>query len=475
MNRIKMLLVAVILAVGILFPTATLASPGTTVSITDATLSTGATGSVALSISSATKPISCIDVDVSYSSAVVEVLDASGSDFNSLVDNIQNNLGHTRLVAYVTSETGLTGTIKVADIAFKRLGGESALTLNVITLKDDDGNSIPFTVVNGRVAATAPPAPGPPGPAPTPPAIYIETNLFGIEASFRINSEGKILETFEATSPDGMLTINIPKGTIALDKDGKRLKSLEAVVDESPPDPPEDANIIGLAYDFGPDGATFEPPMTLTRRYDPDALPERVAEEDLVLAYYDEEAGKWIEIDCAVNTENNVIAASVSHFTTFAIIGAITPAPPPVPVSPPAPAAFSVSNLSIQPLEVQPKETVTIAVTVANTGGEEGSYTVVLKINGVKETEKSITIAAGSSEIITFSVTREETGSYSATVDGLSASFTVIAPAPPPPPEKEVVPPPAKQAINWPVLGGVIAGVIVVGSLIFFLVRRRAY
>jgi len=43
-------------------------------------------------------------------------------------------------------------------------------------------------------------------------------------------------------------------------------------------------------------------------------------------------------------------------------------------------------------------------------------------------------------------------------------------PPPPPPPAPE-----AAGAINWLVVGGVIAGVVVIGLLILFLVRRRAY
>ena len=50
------------------------------------------------------------------------------------------------------------------------------------------------------------------------------------------------------------------------------------------PPPPKDTSIIGLAYNFGPDRATFDPPITLTRSYDPNDIPESVAEEDLVLA-----------------------------------------------------------------------------------------------------------------------------------------------------------------------------------------------
>jgi len=384
---------------------------------------------------------------------------------------------------------------------------------------------------------------------PAPPRYYIDTNLFGIEASFRISDEGEILETIEATSEDGNLTMTIPEGTIALDIEGEPLSTLTTAIDVSPPNPPEDAHIIGLAYDFGPDGATFDPPITLTWSYDPEALPEGVAERDLVLAYYDEEAGEWVELPSVVDPVTHTITASAAHFTTFAIIGVVTPPPP---------AAFSVSSLSIQPAEVEPAETVTIAVSVANTGGESGSYTVVLKIDGVKEAEKTVTIAAGDSQEVSFSVTKEDAASYSVTVDGLSGSFTVAPVVVPPEPAAfsvsylsvsprlEVEPgetvtitvlvantggesgsytvvlkidgvkeaeetvtvaagesqevsfsvtredpgdytvdvdglsgsftvllPVKPPGINWPLIGGIIGGVIVVGLGVFFFVRRR--
>ena len=201
------------------------------------------------------------------------------------------------------------------------------------------GQTYPFdsgetTGLDLSVTIVVPPTDGVERAAPT----YVETNLFGLEADFRISRSGEIVKTIEATSADGNLTITIPKGTIALDKKGKPLGSLEVAVDKSPPDPPTGANIIGLAYDFGPLGATFDPPITFTWSYDPDTLPEGVAEEDLVLAYYDEVAGEWVELDCVVDTENDTITASVEHFTTFAIIGVVTPPPPPAPVPAPEPA-----------------------------------------------------------------------------------------------------------------------------------------
>ncbi len=93
----------------------------------------------------------------------------------------------------------------------------------------------------------------------------------------------------------------------------------------------------------------------------------------------------------------------------------------------PTPASFSVSNLSIEPAEVLPNETVTISVSVANTGGSQGSHNVVLNIDGVQEESKSVTIAAGASQSVTFSVTREDAGIYTVTIGSLSGSFTVVS------------------------------------------------
>lgn len=138
-----------------------------------------------------------------------------------------------------------------------------------------------------------------------------------IEVSFPISGEGVILETIRAAPVVGNLTITIPVGTVALDKDGAPLSIVTSDVDVSLPPPPERANIIGLAYNFGPAGATFSPAITLEYTYDPAEIPEGVAEEDLVLAYYDEAAGEWVELPSTVDPLTNTITASVSHFTTF--------------------------------------------------------------------------------------------------------------------------------------------------------------
>jgi hypothetical protein len=251
-------------------------------------------------------------------------------------------------------------------------------------------------------------------------AVSGSGNLFGDSVTFSISTNGVLMSPVNATSEDGKTTLSIPSGTIAKDKDGNPLTNLIAAT-VIPPTPPENSNIIGLAYNFGPDGATFNPPIALTWNYDPENLPTNVEEKDLIIAYYDESDGIWVELECVVDTTNNKISASVSHFTSFAIIGKETLL---------ASEALFIKNLTVAPLEAKPRETVNIIANLVNTGNIEKSYTVVLKINEVKESEKIVTVAPDSSQDVTFAVSREEPGSYNIVIDGLSGRFTVLAPAP---------------------------------------------
>jgi hypothetical protein len=142
---------------------------------------------------------------------------------------------------------------------------------------------------------------------------------------------------------------------------------------------------------------------------------------------------------------------------------------------PPA-VAFTSCCLRISPGEVDIGEEVTIRVSVNNSGNAAGSYEVSLKINGVVEKTKNVSLNAGASEEVTFTTAKDVAGSYLVAVNGLSGSFTVkekLALPPTAPPTE--APPEVKTPLNWPVIGGIIAGVVIVGLLIFFLVRRRAY
>jgi len=90
------------------------------------------------------------------------------------------------------------------------------------------------------------------------------------------------------------------------------------------------------------------------------------------------------------------------------------------------PAIFNVSNLSISPIEVEAGQTVTISATVTNSGGSSDGYTAILKINGSQVETKNITLNAGESQVASFTVVKETTGTYTVELGGLAGTFTVV-------------------------------------------------
>ena len=250
------------------------------------------------------------------------------------------------------------------------------------------------------------------------------------------------------TSEDGTLNIAIPEETTALDGEGDPLTNIAFIVNETPP-LPQEGDIVGLAYDLEPSGATFDPPVTLTWDYEPADVPSGVAEEDLVLGYYDEDAGSWVVLEeFVVETLDMNITALVTHLTTFAIIAPAAPPPPPTS------AGFSSSSLSISPPEVNIGEAVSISVLVTNTGEEAGSFTASLKINGVIEDTEEITLAGGASETVAFTTSRDKVSTYSVDVNGLLGSFTVKEAASTPAPHPSNPVPPDRPS-GW-LIGGII-------------------
>jgi len=281
-----------------------------------------------------------------------------------------------------------------------------------------------------------------PTPAPTPVPTPIELNL-----SDSIGEDGVVTETIEQTFADGAASIKVPEGTIALSSEGTPLEAIEVVPVDEPPEPPADTNVIGLAYDFGPDGATFDPPITITLVYDPALLPEGVAEEDLVIAYFDVGTGTWRELECVVDPATNTITAQVIHFTVFAILAEI-----------PKPASFSVSNLTLSPAEAVTGESVTITAVVKNNGDLPGTYTATLKVNGVAEETKEVSLPGGASTTVSFTITRDVRGSYNVELGNQLSGLTVQT---------------APAGVGWSLVGGIIAAALVISIIIAYILARK--
>jgi hypothetical protein len=169
-----------------------------------------------------------------------------------------------------------------------------------------------------------------------------------------------------------------------------------------------------------------------------------VAEENLVIAWWHAETGEWVNLDSVVDPVTNTITARVSRFSAFAVLAYTRP------------AVFTASDLTITPKEVAIGETVTISILVTNTGDLTGSYGVTLKIDNVAVDTENVTLAGRASQRVTFTVTEDVAGTYAVNVHGLLGTFIVKAPP-----------------INWPLIGGIIAAVVVVGLLALFVLRRK--
>lgn len=92
------------------------------------------------------------------------------------------------------------------------------------------------------------------------------------------------------------------------------------------------------------------------------------------------------------------------------------------------PAEFKVSNLVFNPSEVEVGNPVTISATVKNVGDLEGTYAVELKIDGVIETTQNVTLAGGATENVSFTVTKDASGTYAIRVNELQCALSVLEP-----------------------------------------------
>jgi PKD repeat protein len=188
------------------------------------------------------------------------------------------------------------------------------------------------------------------------------------------------------------------------------------------PDKPLPPNNPGIYLDISvSDPDAVEWPMYVELHYS-DA--DVVGLDETTFAMYYFSSGSWLRCsDTGVDTVNNIVWAWLTQAEAEGsplTIGKI-----------PAAAQFTLSNLSVSPTQVNVNAAVTVQATVKNIGDIEGSTTVDLLVNGVKEQSKTVTLAGGASTTVSFTVTKSTAGSYTVKVGTLTGSFTVVQPLTP--------------------------------------------
>jgi len=416
--------------------------------------STEVTGAVPLVTSNVTA------TNISYYSATI----SWKTNDNATSQVFYDTVSHTNIADYTANITD-NATVTLHSISLTGLS--SATTYHYKVRSAIPGTEFIAISDNYTFTTLTPPEGGGIGGAPSGPVV-VSPGV--VDVTRVVTAEGVFTQSVTTISADNKVQLSINQGVTGKTEEGTPLSQISVTPMTTPPAPPAQSNAIGITYDLGPDGATFSTSITITFTYDPTQIPAGVNEKDLVIAYYDKTTSTWVPLEgITIDPANHIISGKIGHFTPFTII-AKAPVPLPSPPPVPTPAAFSVSNLTVQPAEVQPKAAATISVLVANTGGTEGSHTVVLKINGVVEATKEVTVNAGLSKEVIFTTSKDIAGTYLVEVDGLSGSFIVKEK-----PVIPVIPPVIPKPVNWWLIGGIIAGImVVVGLVIFFLMRRRA-
>jgi len=323
----------------------------------------------------------------------------------------------------------------------------------------------------------------------------------------KVDHLGVFTRDFTVETSDEKCRLMLEEGTKALSRLGNPLASILMVHAKTPPAPPTNANIVGLVYGLRPAGATFDPPITITLDYDENDVPAGVDAANMVLAYWDSTADEWVVLaGSVVDPLTSTISAPVSHFTNFTVISYTSP------------AAFAASDLTVTPAEVNVGESVAISATVTNTGDLESSYEATLSINGVVVATEEVTLAGKASQEVTFTTAQSVPESYQVTIGELSGIFVVVKPVPTPTPTPTVMPtvtptitpappttpvptvtpappttpvptttptvtptvtptttPPSAPVtpLNWWLIGGIIAVVVIVAALVAWLIIVR--
>jgi hypothetical protein len=89
------------------------------------------------------------------------------------------------------------------------------------------------------------------------------------------------------------------------------------------------------------------------------------------------------------------------------------------------PAEFEITSLAVTPIVAEPGQAVTVEVEVENTGGTEGSHTLVLTVNGVEEETKDVTVKPFVTETAAFTLIKDASGIYDIEVSGLTDTLRV--------------------------------------------------
>jgi len=169
--------------------------------------------------------------------------------------------------------------------------------------------------------------------------------------TLKVGSSGTVLRSIMVNAEDKVGSLFVPIGIKALDKDGNPLTgiTLTPISSDKMPAVPSGAafKFAGYVYEASPEGATFDPGITLTFEIPEDAWRTLDPENnDFTVKWYNKETGQWEDVPTTVYKSTRSVDAEITHFSTFALFTepattttpteTDTPTTPTEPTTPPA-------------------------------------------------------------------------------------------------------------------------------------------
>jgi beta propeller repeat protein len=266
-------------------------------------------------------------------------------------DTMGNKRGAILAKRYVTTNNGLD--YYEAEVP------ESASYLSTFALAKLSGSGNPFQLITLTVASHIG-TEGGGGGSGTP--VVVQTTVSpeikpaplpdpGKTAQIYSNLQGVISQATILQSTDGLATITIGEGIVAIDSTGKALSSItiRALPADSVPEIPTNSAFAfqKIAYELQPDSATFSPPISVSF-----TIPQARWGQEFFVKTFDTPTGTWQDVPARYNPNTGIVTAEVSHFCCFALFTkTVLPTPsvtseparsPPQVPAPPPPTAMSI-------------------------------------------------------------------------------------------------------------------------------------
>jgi PKD repeat protein len=353
----------------------------------------------------------------------------------------------------VSGNGTLTGGQGTNSITWGATAAGSNATID-ITITDGNGctcsNTVPVSV--RRCGGGGGGGSGPIISAACP--ITLTGNMLGTVAHATMCEDGTLCETLLCTA-DGHL-LRIEEGTKVMLADNIVPRLIKFSRASATPPTPDNITLVSPVYEllayaslYGgkPSPITVSPAGLLIINYPANGLPENTSE--VFIGYYDAEMGWRATEGGGGPAEIGKARGQVSHFTPFAVLAKTTEQA--------SPAEFKTSNLITSPSQAQLNQEVSISINVANTGGTSGNYNLDLKVNGISKLTKQVTIAAGTSQTVSFTITGDAVGRHQVEVAGLSGEFEIAQ----------------QSQINWWLIGGITGAILLLASIGLITWRRR--